>query len=117
MSESAPEFVELHWTAGSIDEARLVCRYLVQEHLVACAQLIPWVESVYMWDNQLETAQESKVVLKTHVDRVEDVKQAILDNAKYEVPEITVHAILSGNSEYLDWMRENTMAPPSQTVE
>ena len=37
-----PEFIEIHWTSGSIDEARKVARYLVQERYVACAQISPW---------------------------------------------------------------------------
>lgn len=102
------EFIEIQWTAGSIDEARLVCRFLVQERLVACAQIIPWIESVYMWDNRLETSQESKVMLKTRAAKFERVKEVILSNAKYEVPEITFHTIKGGNKEYLDWIREST---------
>ncbi len=42
-----PEFIEIHWTSGSIDEARKVARYLVQERYVACAQITPWVESIF----------------------------------------------------------------------
>jgi periplasmic divalent cation tolerance protein len=100
--------IEIHWTSGSIDEARRVCRYLVQERLVACAQIIPWVESVYMWNNQLETSQESKVVLKTQADRFDEIKQIILKNSSYEVPEITFSSIDGGNEEYLQWLSDST---------
>ncbi len=102
------EFIEITWTAGSIDEARLVCRFLVQERLVACAQIIPWIESIYMWDNRLETGQESKVILKTRAAKFDKVKEVILSNAKYEVPEITYSSIEGGNIEYLTWLRDST---------
>lgn len=102
------DFIEIQWTSGSIDEARKVSRYLVQERLVACAQITPWIESVYMWNNQLETSQESKIVLKTRLEHFETVKQVILDNCKYEVPEITYHSIEGGNQEYLDWLLAST---------
>lgn len=101
------DYIEIHWTAGSIDEARRVCRYLVQERLVACAQIIPWIESVYMWNNQLETGQESKVILKTSKDMFSKVKEVILENSSYEVPEITVLDIVNGNEEYLEWIDES----------
>lgn len=69
------EFIEINWTSGSIDEARKVSRYLVQERLVACAQIIPWIESIYMWNNQLETTQESKVTLKTKRIFFDEIKK------------------------------------------
>jgi periplasmic divalent cation tolerance protein len=101
------EFIEIQWTSGSIDEARKVCRYLIQERLVACAQIIPWIESVYMWNNLLETAQESKIILKTRLSHFETIKQVILDNSKYEVPEITYSTIEGGHQAYLDWIVES----------
>lgn len=102
------EIIEIHWTSGSIDEARRVCRYLVQDRLVACAQIIPWVESIYMWNNQLETGQESKVILKTSKDRFERIKEIILQNSSYEVPEIVFFSIKGGGEEYLSWVDEST---------
>lgn len=98
------KFIEIHWTSGSIDEARQVSRYLVQENLIACAQIIPWIESIYMWSGQLETTQESKVVMKTELERFESVKEVILKNCKYQVPEITYTFIEGGNESYLSWL-------------
>jgi len=101
------EFVEIHWTAGSIDEARRVCRFLVKERLVACAQIIPWIESVYMWNNELETGQESKIILKSKKDLILKIKEIILENSSYEVPEITVVEIVEGNEAYLEWITDS----------
>lgn len=102
------DLIEVQWTSGSIDEARKVCRYLVQERLVACAQIIPWIESVYMWNNQIETGQESKITLKTQLQHFETVKQIILDNCKYELPEITYQVIAGGHDAYLNWVAETS---------
>lgn len=105
-----PNFIEVHWTAGSIDEARKIARYLVQERLVACAQIIPWIESIYMWNNQLETAQESKVVCKTIQENFEVIKTAILQNSSYEIPEIIQTPLAGGSEAYLNWLNETTKA-------
>ena len=101
------EFIEIHWTSGSIDEARKISRFLVQERYVACAQIIPWIESIYMWNNQLETTQESKIVMKTRAENYEQIKAIIQENCKYQVPEITFQSIDGGNKEYLDWLLES----------
>lgn len=98
------EFIEIHWTSGSLDEARKVSRYLVQERYVASAQITPWIESVYMWNNQLETTQESKVVFKTRLELFEKVKEIILQNCKYDIPEVTAVRVDLGNEAYVDWL-------------
>lgn len=105
------EFIEITWTSGSLDEARKICRYLVQERLVACAQITPWIESIFMWNNQLDTSQESKIVLKTRFALWEKVKKVILENHSYQLPEITYTHIDGGHKEYLDWIAENTPEP------
>lgn len=101
------KFIQIQWTCGSIDEARKVCRYLVQERYVACASILPWVESIYMWDNQLDTTQETKVLLKTREDNFEAIKTVILENCSYELPEITKIAFSGGHEEYLKWLNES----------
>jgi periplasmic divalent cation tolerance protein len=100
-------FIEIHWTSGSLDEARKISRYLVQERLIACAQIVPWIESVYMWNNQLETTQESKITFKTVLDNYEKIKEIVLQNCSYQIPEITYIVIDGGNQEYLKWMQES----------
>lgn len=102
------DFIEVHWTSGSIDEARKISRYLVQERLVACAQIVPWIESIYMWNNQLETTQESKIVMKTRAEHYEKIKKVITENCGYQVPEISFIKLDGGNEEYLHWVQEST---------
>lgn len=103
------ENISIVWTSGSIDEARKIARYLVQERLVACARITPWAESIYMWNSQLETVQESVVTCKTRRDNFELVKSIIEDNHKYEIPEILVFNIEGGNEAYLNWIGENVV--------
>jgi periplasmic divalent cation tolerance protein len=100
-------FIEIHWTSSSLDEARKVSRYLVQERYVACAQIVPWIESIYMWNNQMETTQESKIVFKTSFEKYERIKEIIKENSKYEIPEITYFAVEGANEEYLEWLKES----------
>lgn len=104
-------FIEIHWTCGSLDEARRLCRALVQERLVACAQITPWIESIYLWDSQLETTQESKISLKTSLDLYDKVRHYIEKNCSYEVPEITYTALDGGNESYLSWLEESIAIP------
>ncbi len=104
------QYIQIQWTCGSLDEARRISRYLVQERLVACANIIPWIESVFLWNNRMDTQQETKVIFKTMDSKFELVKKVILENAKYEVPEILKISILGGHDTYLEWVSETVGA-------
>ncbi len=101
------DYIEIYWTAGNLDEARRICRYLVQERLVASSQIIPWVESIYMWNNRLETVQESKIILKTEMANFEKVQEVITSNCSYEVPEITYAKLDGGSKTFFEWLGES----------
>jgi periplasmic divalent cation tolerance protein len=98
------EFIQIHWTTGSLDEARKVSRYLVQERLIASAEIIPWIEKIYLLNGQLETIQESKLLFITQLACYEEIKKVILNNSSYEIPEITYQTIEAGNEEYFNWL-------------
>lgn len=99
------QMIEVRWSVGSLDEARTIARHLVQERLVVCAQIIPWIESIFIWNEQLDTVQESKVILKTELRLYEKIRDFIKQKCSYEVPEIS-YVILDGmNSEYEEWLK------------
>lgn len=100
------DYITVQFTCGSIEEARRISRLLVTERLVACAQIIPWIESVYMWNTKLHTSQESLVVCKTHRRCYADAKTRILQETSYEVPEIIMQEIVDGHEGYLRWIDE-----------
>jgi periplasmic divalent cation tolerance protein len=100
------ECIEICWTSGSMDEARKISRLLVKEGWVACAQIIPWIESIFMWNNKLDTVQESKIVLKTCRRNFEAIQEIIKKNSSYEVPEIIWNRIDGVDKEYQEWLLE-----------
>lgn len=106
--------IEVHWTAGSIDEARKVSRFLVGKKLVASAQIIPWIESILLMGEQVQTTQESKVVFKTSHELLDEIKQVIIQNCKYQVPEITCFKVDNVNQEYLEWLQNNVKINTTQ---
>lgn len=101
------DFIEMEWTCASIEDARRICRYVVSQRLVASAKIIPWIESIYMLNNQLETAQESKIFLVTRFENMEEIKKVILKNSKYQIPEITYHSLEIAHEEYLNWLESS----------
>jgi len=91
-------------TAGSVEEARRLGRTLVEEHLAACATLVPAVESIYRWQGAIETSIEILLLLKTTADQIAVLQTRLLELHSYETPEVLVLPVESGSSAYLDWL-------------
>lgn len=51
-------------TAPSSEEAQRIARELLQRGLAACVNLVPQVQSLYMWEGKLESAQEVLMMIK-----------------------------------------------------
>ncbi len=81
---------------------------LVQEHLVACGNVLGEVSSFFFWDGEVQSDSEHLLILKTTEDRFEEVKERIQELHSYDVPEIIALPVARGNREYLDWIEETT---------
>lgn len=89
---------------ASQEEAIRIAKALVQEKLVACAQIHSDMTSVYRWNGQLETSKEVPLHLKTINDHWEEVKRVITSMHSYEVPEIIATPIIEISIEYQKWL-------------
>jgi periplasmic divalent cation tolerance protein len=99
-------------TCGSAKEARRIGRALVEQRLVACANVIQApVQSIYRWKGKIESARECLVVLKTSRKRFTAVQRAVRRLHSYKVPEIVALPIAAGSSDYLSWISESVRAP------
>lgn len=91
-------------TAPSLEEGRRIARELVERRLVACVNLVPGVESVYRWDDKVESAAEVLLVMKTLAQKADAVAAAVREIHGYEVPELIVLPIIGGLETYLNWI-------------
>ncbi|MEK9501789.1 divalent-cation tolerance protein CutA [Gaopeijia maritima] len=92
-------------TAPDRDTAHELARTLVGERLVACANLLPGVRSVYRWEGAVEEADEVLLLLKTRADRVDTLRRRVVSIHPYDVPEFVVLPVEGGLDRYLDWIR------------
>jgi periplasmic divalent cation tolerance protein len=97
-------------TFGSPEEARRVCRQLVEERLAACANLVPAVESIYRWQGAIESTTETLAILKTTADGFAKLEARLRELHSYEVPEIISLPVHGGSEAYLRWVGENVGA-------
>jgi periplasmic divalent cation tolerance protein len=95
--------VVLITTAGP-DEGRRVADALLDAHVAACVNIIPSVESRYVWQGRRETGDESMLVVKTRTDRLEALAELVRKAHSYSVPEIIALPIIWGSEAYLGWL-------------
>src|SRR5437016_5898008 len=89
------------------ETAQRISNQLVSEKFVACANILPSIESIYRWKGKLETGTEALVFFKVSEDRQSDFQNKLRSLHPYEVPEIIFIPIVGGLPEYLLWVAEN----------
>lgn len=100
-------YILIFVTASSIEEAREIGKKLVEEKLVACANRIPGVHSIYRWKEELCEGEEVLLLLKSRRDRFSEIKKRIQAIHSYEVPEIVAIPIVDGSEDYLKWIESS----------
>ncbi len=105
----AEEVLVVLTTWPDAEKARAAARALVEEKLVACANLLPGVESIYRWEGKLETSAEVMAIFKTTIDRVDALERRVLELHPYAVPEFLTLRVRDGLPAYLRWVEQSCM--------
>lgn len=89
-------------------EAQTMARTLVQEKLVACANVIPAVQSFFVWKGKTENQTEAILICKTLEEKMAAVQKRVKELHSYDVPCIAFYQAKRVNKEYLNWVNEVT---------
>jgi periplasmic divalent cation tolerance protein len=98
------EYCTLYVTVSDKAEAIALSRTLVQEQLVACANISDAMLSIYEWDGKICEEAEVAVLLKTRKDMADKVTTRIKELHSYDTPCIVQWDITGGSEEYLKWI-------------
>ena len=97
-------------TAPDLKTARRLARAALEARLIACANLVPKIESHYRWRGKLERSAEVLMVMKTTQPRVVALEKLIVAKHPYETPEFVVLNLTGGAKKYLAWLAESCHA-------
>jgi periplasmic divalent cation tolerance protein len=87
-------------------ESKKIARKLLEEKLVACTNIIPQINSLYLWKGEIEDDDESILIAKTKTDKVDQVIKRVEEIHSYETPCILQLEVKKGSECYLQWMED-----------
>jgi len=70
------------------DTARQIAGQLLADGLVACANIMPEVESLFIWEDKADSAKEVGVLFKTTADKLDAAIERLGALHPYETPAI-----------------------------
>jgi len=104
-------------TAPNVDDARRIATELVSERLAACVNIVPGIESVYTWNDQVEVSAEALLIVKTTGARYDLLERRVKALHQYTTPEIIALKIERGLPAYLKWMRDSSASAVHESLE
>jgi periplasmic divalent cation tolerance protein len=102
--KSAAKFSLVLVTAPDLKTARRLAQAALSARLIACANLVPKIESHYRWRGKIEAGAEVLLILKTTQARLAVLKKLVLSQHPYDTPEFLVLPVSAGSRKYLDWL-------------
>ena len=104
MRNSRSNYVLVITTTPDINTARKLSRAALKARLIACANILPKVESHYWWKEKIESSGEVLLFLKTSRRRMGALEKLIIGMHPYDTPEFLAVPLAYGNKKYLDWL-------------
>lgn len=86
--------------------AAAAARTLVEERLIACANLLPGARSIYRWKGAVEDAREVVVIMKTRKQDWTALLSRLHELHPYETPECVAVRVAAGAPKYMAWLDE-----------
>ena len=102
-----PDYIVLFITTANADEAQQISRVLLERRKIACANIVPRVDSHFWWEGSLDSGEESLLIAKTKSSLLPEVIELVKEMHSYDLPEIIALPVIGGNQDYLRWIDES----------
>jgi periplasmic divalent cation tolerance protein len=102
-------FIIVLVTVSGKQEAEKIAQALLEEKLIACANIVGPVSSHFHWEGKVQQAEEFLVLLKSRADLFEKLSERVRALHSYEVPEVLAVPVVAGSKWYLDWLAKSLL--------
>ncbi len=98
----------LYMTAPDEDIAQLLATKLLAENLVACVNILPPMQSYYVWEGAPMVSEEIALIAKTTNIHVDKINRLVTELHPHTCPCIVTLPINGGFQPFLHWIKEET---------
>jgi len=91
-------------TASTREEATKIVRCLLEEKLIACANIVGPINSLFWWKGKVDEASEFLILMKSHSKLFSKISKRVREMHSYEMPELIALRIEKGLPTYLNWI-------------
>ena len=95
-------------TCANIKEAKKISSVLVKKKMIACANILTNIQSVFLWKKKVNFSKEVIIMGKTTNKRRTKIISEVKKIHSYDVPCIVFSKISSGNKDFLKWISNST---------
>ena len=103
MSQPSDAIVVL-MTAPNSSEASRIAELRVNQRLAACVQILPEMQSIYLWNNEVQRESEVLLLAKTTRANFDELERQVCAIHSYDTPEIIAVPVAAGSEAYLKWL-------------
>lgn len=103
------EPIQIVTTTPNREVAERIAKSLVEQQLVACAQIDGPILSFYEWQGKVEESTEFRCTLKTDRRLFSRIVAVMDDLHPYDVPGLIALPICDASSTYLDWLNKSLL--------
>ena len=96
-------------TVKDKDEGLFIAQKVVEKRLAACANLHPQIESIFNYQNQIQTQNEAVLIFKTTAQAYDKLEKFILEIHSYDDPCVLKLPIEGGAADFMNWIN-NTVS-------
>lgn len=93
-------------TTPDQESAKKLARGIIERKLAACVNIVPQIESIYMWEGKVNEDSEYLLMIKTRTQQVDELSKYVRENHPYSVAEVISLPIQNGNPPYLKWIEQ-----------
>ena len=88
------------------ETARTIAGTLLEEKLIACANILPAIESVFEWQGEVTSGTESGVIFKTTATQLDALTKRLEELHPYETPAIMGWLVDKTPPCTMEWLNE-----------
>ncbi|KAH8373172.1 hypothetical protein KR009_000103 [Drosophila setifemur] len=93
-------------TTPDRESARKLALGIIEHKLAACVNIVPQIESIYMWEGKVNEDCEYLLMVKTRTRRIDELSKFVREHHPYSVAEVISLPIQNGNLPYLKWIEQ-----------